>query len=254
LFWALVSSALATDTTEVQVRHVLDGDSMRLTDGRELRLIGINAPEMSSRSRHPDSRDTSASLHVAEQPLARTARTLLANLLEGRRVTVVFEQEHKDRYGRLLGHVLLPDGGEKSAEEALLRQGLAWLVAIPPNVGWLARLQAAEDEARLARRGVWGEAHYQPRAADTLGSTDTGFRFIQGRIRKLNTSSHAYFLELAPQLSLMIPRADWERYFAALGKPQALVGRDVVARGWVSANERGLRLQVQHPAMLTLRD
>jgi endonuclease YncB( thermonuclease family) len=237
LLWALLNSAVAADTTEVQVRHVLDGDSMRLTDGRELRLIGINAPEMSP-----------------EQPLARSARTLLANLLEGRRVTVVFEQEHKDRYGRLLGHVLLPDGGGKSAEEALLRQGLAWLVAIPPNVGWLARLQAAEDEARLARRGVWAQAQYLPRAADTLRPDDTGFHFVQGRIRKLSISSHAYFLELTPQLSLMIPRADWDRYFPTLGKPQTLVGRDVVARGWVAANERGLRLRLQHPAMLTWHD
>ena len=33
-------------TETATVRHVVDGDSVILTDGRQIRLIGINAPEL----------------------------------------------------------------------------------------------------------------------------------------------------------------------------------------------------------------
>lgn len=253
LLWAVIFPTLQAAATPVaQVQHVLDGDSLVLADGRQVRLIGINAPEMNSRSRHPGSRDTSPSLDVAEQPLARAARTLLANLIEGRQVKLVFEEERADRYGRVLAHVLLPDanGVEQSAEEILLRQGLAWMIAIPPNTGWVARLAAAEDEARAARRGVWAEAAYAPVAAEQLGAHDTGFHFVTGSLRAVRETSHGLYLELAPTVTLFIPREDWNRHFRDNSK-QLVLGRRVIARGWLSANGHGLRLRVQHPAMLT---
>jgi endonuclease YncB( thermonuclease family) len=236
LLWAVICPTLAAAAPPgFQVRHVLDGDSLVLTDGRQVRLIGINAPEMN-----------------LEQPLARASRTLLANLIEGRQVKLVFEEERTDRYGRMLAHVLLPDahGVEQSAEEILLRQGLAWMIAIPPNTGWVARLTAAENEARAARRGVWAEAAYAPVAAEQLSLDDTGFRFVSGSLRAVRETSHGLYLELAPTVTLFIPRADWKRHFRDTSK-QLVLGRRVIARGWLSANGHGLRLRVHHPAMLT---
>jgi endonuclease YncB( thermonuclease family) len=222
---------------------VLDGDSLVLADGRELRLIGVNAPEMG--------RDG-----APEQPLARAARTLLASLVEGRTVKLVYEPERHDRYRRVLAHVMFTDaeGAERSAEEALLARGLAWMVAIPPNVGWVSRLQAAEAEARRAGRGVWQDPGLAPRAAEQLDESATGFRLVSGTIRRLGQSRHLLYFELAPRFTLAVPREDWGRYFTVLGRPEQLVGRSLVARGWVTQHERGLRLRVAHPAMLTFRD
>ncbi len=240
LFWVAAGSVLA-DTA--MVRHVIDGDSLTLADGREVRLIGVNAPEMG--------RDG-----APEQPLARAARSLLASLLEGRSVRLVYESQRHDRYGRVLAHVLFADadGTERSAEEILLQRGLAWLVAIPPNVGWVARLDSAEAEARRAGRGVWTEPALAPSPADRLNETTTGFRLVVGTIHRLKQSRHSLFFELAPKVTLLVPKDDWERYFSHLGQPERLVGKRVIARGWVTLNERGLRLRVAHPAMLTFRD
>jgi endonuclease YncB( thermonuclease family) len=234
LFWGLVAAA-----DSVVVRHVLDGDSLVLADGRGLRLIGVNAPEM-GRDGAPD------------QPLARAARTLLAGLLEGQRVTLTYETERRDRYQRLLAHVRLPDGRDPA--EILLRQGLAWLVAIPPNVARAAPLAAVEAEARAAGRGVWGEPAYAPVPAERLGDADTGFRFVSGRVQALRAGRETYYLELAPRVALAIPRADWTRYFAGTAgydHPRQLIGRRVVARGWLAPGPRGLRLRAAHPLMLT---
>jgi endonuclease YncB( thermonuclease family) len=228
----------------VQVRHAIDGDSLLLSDGRQVRLLGVNTPEM-----HP-----SSDKHRPPMPLAREAQRFTAARVDGRSVTLRFEQEHTDRHKRLLAHVTLSDGS--NLEEALLREGLGWVVAIPPNVGELARLQTAEDVARAAGRGVWGKPEYLPAAAERLTTKDAGFLLLTGTVRKLGQSSYAFYFELAPRVTLLIPRDHWNKYFAVptglYARPQALVGRRIVARGWAHAHDGRLRLRVAHPAMLTL--
>jgi micrococcal nuclease len=134
-------------------------------------------------------------------------------------------------------------------EEVLLREGLGWLVAIPPNVAWLARLQKAEAVARRDRLGVWAIAAYTPRAAAQLHAGDTGFRHVQGTITRVGQSAHAIYLDLGPLFTIVIPRDDWQTWFG--GNPQHWRGRHVTASGWVSPRGTRLRMRVRHPAMLT---
>ncbi len=234
LFFLGLALAVGADVESARVRHVVDGDSLVLDDGRAVRLIGVNTPELGG-TNGPD------------QPLARAARSLLTDLVEGQGATVETGEESLDHYGRTLAYVFLPDG--RSVEEILTRRGLAWVVAIPPNVKGLARLLAAEREARRHRRGVWGIAEYRPAAAGTLGTNDTGFRLVKGTIRQVSRSRRAYYFELAPGFTLLIPRSDWRKWFT--GRPKALLGRRVVTRGWVTERHGALRMRVRHPAMLT---
>ncbi|MCR4347830.1 MAG: thermonuclease family protein [Sulfuricaulis sp.] len=232
----LVSTASVADET-VAVRHVLDGDSFVLADDRQVRLIGINAPEFGKDG-------------APNQPLARTARERLVNLIEKKRVALVFEQERQDHYGRLLARVRLADGSD--AGERLLREGLAWAIAIPPNLEKLSANLAAENEARAALRGVWNEPAYTPKPADSLTRRDTGFLLIEGKILRHGQGRHLMYFDLSPNLTLTVPRADWNKYFT--GKPSVWVGRRIIARGWVTESKGRLRLRVAHPAMLTWRD
>ena len=237
LFSALLgASAAATETAEV--RHVLDGDTVILRNGQHVRLLGINAPEL-GKDGAPD------------QPLAARARDRLTQLVSGQRVRLVFERERQDHYGRQLAHLLLPDG--TSVEQILLREGLAWTVAIPPDIGRLPESLAAENEARSAGRGVWSEAAYVPTPAERLAPNDTGFRFIEGRVLRRSQRHNVIYLDLTPRVALLIPNEDWSKYFQ--GNPQSLVGRRVVARGWLTPYKNGrLHLRVAHPAMLTWFD
>ncbi len=210
---------------------------MVLASGRHVRLIGINAPE-SGKDGSPD------------QPLAAEARHRLAALVEKRNVQLVFEKERQDHYGRMLAHVLLPDG--TSAGEILLREGLAWVVAIPPNLGNLKASLAAENEARGARRGVWSEPAYTPKPASKLTARDTGFRFIEGTILRHTRGKHVVYFDLAPTVALVVSHEDWKKYYD--GQPSGLVGRRVIARGWLTESRGRLHMHVPHPAMLTWRD
>lgn len=237
-----VLALLTLPAGAAQVERAVDGDSLLLRGGRQVRLIGINAPEM-GRDGAPD------------QPLARAAQRRLAALTEGKRVRLEPGREEQDRHGRLLAHVYVGDAG---VEEILLREGLAWQVAIPPNVAHVKRLTAAETGARMSRRGVWAEQAYEPIPAERLTARNTGFHFLSGRVREVRDGSRSFYLELAPRVVVVIPHEHWKNYFAreqGYGRgPHALAGRQVVARGWLTEREGELRLRVGHPVMLTWLD
>jgi endonuclease YncB( thermonuclease family) len=233
LFFAWLTAAAAA-SFEAEVAQVLDGDSFLLSDGRQVRLIGINTPEY-GKDGAPD------------QPLAREARARLAGLIERRRVRLTPGREPRDRHGRLLAHAEI--NGEQ-VEERLLREGLAWMVAIPPNIAHLERFTAAEQRARAQGLGVWSEPRLQPLEAAHLDRG--GFHLVKGRIREVRRGKEYYYLELAPRRVIAIPRDDWREYFArAYSAPERLAGRQVIARGWVSERNGEFRLRVSHPAMLT---
>ena len=229
--------AVAAHTEGATVRHVLDGDSVILTDQRQVRLIGINAPEFGKDGK-PD------------EPLAAAARDRLRELVQGKGVQLVLEEEPRDHYGRWLAHLLLTDG--TSVEEILLKEGLASAIAIPPNVSQVRRLFEAETSARTARRGLWGNPYSTPVAAESLGPTHTGYHFVRGRITHVGHSQKYVYLDMGPQFALRIGLADWKQYFHD-GKCcgiQNWRGTEIEARGWISEQSGRLHLGIGHPAML----
>lgn len=224
------TALVRAETADVQ--HAIDGDSLLLANGRQVRLIGINAPELGIDGR-PD------------QPLARAAKTRATQLTKQRPVTLTPDHEPTDRHGRLLAYASLADGTD--IQLVLLREGLAWCVAIPPNVARAEEYCAAEREARGARRGVWAEPAYQPTPADRLGSAHTGFRHVVGVVRRVGRSKHTIYLDLHPRFSVTIPLEAWAQ-FPASDKPAP--GQRIVARGWVTEYKNSFRMRIAHPAML----
>jgi len=220
-------------TEGVTVRHVVDGDSVVLTDQRQVRLIGINAPELGKQDK-PD------------EPLAVAARNRLRELVQGRAVRLVFEEEQRDHYGRWLAHLLLAD--DTRVEETLLKEGLASAIAIPPNVGQVRRLFEAEARARTARRGIWGLAYFTPLPAVSLAAAQTGFRFVRGRVSHVGRSQKYVYLDMGPRFALRIGHADWKQYFR--GRPEDWRDTQIEARGWISEQNGRLHMRIGHPAML----
>lgn len=226
----------AAGGTWAQVQAVVDGDTLLLRDRRLVRLIGINSPELGKDG-------------ASDEPLAQDARRYLSGLIKDQPVNIVMETEPQDRHGRRLAHVLLPDG--RNVQEMLLEQGLASIVAVPPNIGWLERYAAVERKARAQRRGLWSHPYFTPVSAAQLDLGHTGFRFVRGRVQRIGKSNRYIYLDLAERFVCMIAREDW-RHFQ--GRPEDLAGKDIEASGWVSARDGRLRLRVHHPAVLRVLD
>lgn len=122
-----------------RVVKVRDGDSMEVRRGGEnvrVRVFGIDSPERG-------------------QPWSARAKSLTTSLVGNQEVVVTVKDV--DRYGRIVGAVKLRDGRDLARE--LLREGLAWYYRRYAKDPALEKL---EDEARAARRGLWGEPHPVP--------------------------------------------------------------------------------------------
>lgn len=123
------------------VKRVVDGDTILLTSGERVRLIGVDTPE-------------SVKPGTPVQCYARRASAFTHALLDGVAVRLVYGAERRDRYGRLLAYVYRArDGLFVNAE--LVRRGYARTLAIAPNTGHAAEFTALASDARRAGKGLW---------------------------------------------------------------------------------------------------
>jgi micrococcal nuclease len=130
----------------------VDGDTLRLEDGTLVRYIGVDTPETRRRKGNRWVKDP--------QPFAAEALALNRRLVEGRQVRLEPDVQPRDRYGRRLAYVFV-DG--EMVNERLLREGVAQLLTIPPNVKYVDRFKSAQQEAKDAGRGLWASGQ-APRA------------------------------------------------------------------------------------------
>ena len=142
------------------VRYVCDGDTVILETGQRVRYVGIDAPEMG--------REGQKAEFMAEEARAFNARAVL-----GGRLRLEFDRERRDRYGRLLAHILLPDGRLLNA--VLVRQGLARVVTRRPNLLHRKDLLQAQRAAMTDRLGIWSRSS-EPGEGPYVGSRRS-FRF-----------------------------------------------------------------------------
>jgi micrococcal nuclease len=126
----------------VTVKRVNDGDTLQLSDGRLVRYIGVDTPEINH------ARNTA-------EPFGFEARGRNIELVGTRRIRLEFDLERFDDYGRTLAYVFLADGS--MVNEQLLQSGLAHCLYKMPNVKYEARLLKAQREAMQARQGLWRE-------------------------------------------------------------------------------------------------
>lgn len=242
LIWSGQGSAAplcATDRVDERavVSKVFDGDTVELADGRHIRFVGINTPEVA----HNDK---------PGEPLGDAARLALeAMLAKDHTVLLRYDEERFDAYHRTLAHVYLTDG--TSVEAQLVADGLAFVIAMPPNVSSVECLRKQELKARDARRGVWAQPYFAPRDAQQIGVGSEGFRLLKGRVQRVGQSKKSIWLNLSPHTALRIAREDL-KYFTTY-KPETLRGRTLIARGWISQYKNGeFVMRVYHPYALEI--
>lgn len=218
----------------VRVSRVHDGDTVQLRDGRKLRFVGVDTPELG--------RDGAPS-----QPYAQEAARALDKLLAAQPfLQLRYDAERRDPYQRLLAHLYLENG--VSVEAWLLEQGYATQLVVPPNVWNLECYRAAERRAREARRGIWSLPRYQPVEAAALPRDAAGFYVVRGRVARIAESAKSVWLNLPGDVALRIDRKDL-RYFDAPAM-RHWEGRTLIARGWLHRERGGLVMRVRHPAAL----
>ncbi|MBI5461714.1 MAG: thermonuclease family protein [Gammaproteobacteria bacterium] len=229
----------AADRIDEQVRVSLayDGDTVTLSDGRRVRLIGIDTPELGRDGR-------------PHQPGALAARDRLRQLLfsHRQRLDLRFDAARQDKYGRLLAHAFFGDGS--NLVQQLLAEGAGAQLVIPPNTWQAGCYQQAVRSARQQHRGVWALAAYQPTPVERLTLRDEGLRIVSGRVSHLSNSASAVWINLVGNVALRIERQDLPEFRNV--DLDALAGNTLEAQGWLYARSGQLRMRVRHPAALNI--
>lgn len=139
--------------SDVFVERVVDGDTLKLSTGERVRLIGIDTPEMHDSQKLTRDSQRSGTDVKAIKALGRQAYQFTKNLVEGKRISLEFDVEKYDKYKRLLAYVHLKDGTFVNAE--IVKQGYASLMTFPPNVKYADLFVKLYKEARENKRGLW---------------------------------------------------------------------------------------------------
>ena len=220
-----------------EVSYVYDGDTVRLSDGRKVRLIGINTPEIGHDGQ-------------VSEPLGDAARQALQGLLVGQpQVALRYEEDRRDRYGRLLAHLYLLD--QRNVQELLLERGLAAAVAVAPNFANLECYFAAEARANGA--GIWQQRRFSAYESGRLPREARGFYIVQGVVERIGESRQALWLNLPNRVVVRVDKRllPW---FTSEFDPGQLQGSNIRVRGWLSEWRGSLQMRVDHPVVLQRLD
>lgn len=137
----------------VYVSRVVDGDTLKLSSGERVRLIGIDTPEVHySEKLVRDARKSGKDIKAIQASGAK-ASAFVKSLCDGKKVRLEFDVEKRDRYGRLLAYVYLEDGTFLNAK--IIEEGYAQTLTIPPNVKYADRFLQLQREAREKGKGLW---------------------------------------------------------------------------------------------------
>jgi micrococcal nuclease len=210
----LAPAALCCASESGKVVEVIDGDTIRVEIGgrvESVRLLGVDTPEVDSR-RPVEQFGKEASEFTRRLALDEVVR--LERDLQG---------DTRDRYGRLLRYVYLPDGSLLNAE--IIRQGYGHAYTRFPY-SMMESFRALEREARDAGRGLWGRERLKTltsaEAAAHVGEVVTVCGVVASAKYATGVRGAPTFLNLdRPYPDQPLTIVIWETDRSAFGRPEA---------------------------------
>jgi endonuclease YncB( thermonuclease family) len=238
LFGATAPSLAAGCEFDIQgegvVSAVVDARTLRLEDGREVRLAGVEI--------------------VAGEPEDR--KSVLTALI-GRHMILRGERDDPDRYGRQSVFLYYPEPSAGSAQHDLLARGEAIASADIVDKACATELAAAEAAARQARRGTWANSSVVKNVqnpADIL--TRVGqFAVVEGKVVSVRQAGGTVYVNFGRRWTRDFAATISRRvvaYLEAAGiAPSSLENRRVRIRGWVE-RRGGPRINVLRVGQIEL--
>ncbi len=249
LFTALVPAPPAgaqdeTEAPQARVVEVVDGDTLFLDDGRQVRLVGLQAPKLPLGRRG-----------FVAWPLAGESKRLLEELALGKTVRREFGGRRVDRHDRDLAHLIRADG--LWIQGAMLEAGMARVYSFPDNRARIDQLLTAERAARAAGIGIWSHPFYRLGTPLSVVEEIGSFQIVEGRIVEANIVRGRAYLNFGD---------DWRSDFTVSVSPQSrrsfnkdgidlevLGNRRVRVRGWIK-DYNGPLIEATHPEQIELLD
>ena len=218
------------------VKTVYDGDTVELEDGRKIRFLGINTPEV----QHKDK--------MAEAG-GEEAKAWLINKLQHTKVRLEFDVEKTDKYGRTLAYLFTEN--KEHINLSLVKAGLATISIYPPNLRYVDELIAAENKAEQEKLGIWQRPEYAAIPVGNLTEAGhSGWTRLVGKVAAIRETPKSVYLVFSSQFEARIDRK-WLSLFPDIN---SYLGKTVEVRGWLSKNRKQFSLFIRHPSAIRQRE
>lgn len=206
----------------VRVSYVYDGDTLKLEDGRKIRLIGIDTPEVFSKKRAiaSDVKDSGERARAALQQQLKLSKN---------HIGLAYGAQRFDRYGRTLAHIFLPDG--KNLQAWLITRGHAIAFTTPPNDQLSDCYRQQEKLAQQSKKDIWQMSQYQIKQGYQLSKRSKGFHRLRGKVSRVINKPHQITLLIDGRVEVYIDKSDLH-YFNSY-QLNSLKGKVVIIRGWL---------------------
>lgn len=215
-----------------RVKTVYDGDTVVLEDGRKIRLLGINTPEVQHRDKMADAG-------------GEDARRWLINKLQNSKIRLLTDAEKKDKYGRTLAHLFTEK--KEHINLSLVAAGLAEVSIYPPNLFYADELVKAQSLAEKARLGIWRRPEYAVIPVNRLNAEDhAGWTRLAGKVVNIRSSRKFVYLEFSRQFEARIERK-WLSLFPDIN---GYLGKYIEVRGWLNRNRGRYSMLIRHPSAI----
>lgn len=219
-----------------RVKTVYDGDTVVLEDGRKIRLLGINTPEVQHRDKMADAG-------------GKEARLWLMNKLQHTKVRMEIDAEKTDKYGRTLAHLFTEE--KEHINLSLVKAGLAEVSIYPPNLLYVNELVAAEKQAEKAKLGIWQQPEYAAIPISSLTEAGhPGWTRLVGKVVSIRNTRKYIYLEFSSQVEARIERK-WLFLFPDVND---YLDKTVEIRGWLNKSKKHFSLLIRHPSAIRKRE
>jgi endonuclease YncB( thermonuclease family) len=204
--------------SEGRVASIIDARTFRMTDGREVRLAGVE--------------DAASGL----QPTP-PQRAALDELVNGRDI-VLRGPSKEDRYGRIAAFAYL-QGRNDMVQARLLENGHLLVTAAIDDPACAQVLRRAEARARQAKRGIWAEpaALKNTEMPGDILAVVGQFVVAEGRVQSVREAGATLYINFGRRwtqdFAVTISRRNMAAFEAAGVPLKSLERRRLRVRGWV---------------------
>lgn len=243
--WAQPLPTVLVPERSAEVVSVIDGDTVTLDSGDQVRLVGMQAPKLPLG--RPD---------FEPWPLAEAARGALAALVLGRTVSLAHGGRRRDRNDRWLAHLVDVETGAW-VQGAMLRDGWARVYTFIDNRAAVPEMLAEERAARAALRGIWADPYYRVRSALDDRWTFDRYELVEGVVVDAARVRGRVYLNFGTNwrddFTVAIAPEDVARFRRSGLDPLSLEGRAIRVRGWLYPRN-GPMIDADHPEQIEILD
>jgi endonuclease YncB( thermonuclease family) len=219
-----------------------DGATLRLADGREVRLAGVIA----------------ANDLDGDQAAATRATAALDRLVAGKRILLYSLSDAADRHGRIRAQVALADEDGAWVQGLLVANGM---LRVGPEAGEPActePLIVHERAARAAKAGLWTEPRFSVESAANLAALNAAigrFAVVEGLVTRIGETPSRTYIDFGRRytedFTIIIPREARAEFRAAGIDLKALRGKRIRGRG-VLFSSGGPAIEVRKAASIEI--